>query len=434
MNFEENVFANTPSLQITATACFVVAVLHTFLAKQVAHLRHRFPEGSARHNFLHFLGEVEVVFGFWAFVFLVVSSFLVGMNSSVRYLDTVSFAEPAFVFCIMCLASTKPILDAARWAIGHAAKSLSKATSLNLALTEFFAIFAAGPILGSFITEPAAMTVSAILAKDFLDARGTSMRFRYVALGLLFVNVSIGGVFTNFAAPPVLMVAEKFGWTSAFMIANFGVKSAMSIVTSTILTTIIFRKEITLKTSQEATEAPQRSPFWLMAVHVAFMLLVVIYHKHIPFFVAIFLLFLGWVEVTKEHQSPLRLRESLLVGFFLAGLVTLGNMQAWWLKEALASLGEYQLFFGTAALTAVTDNAALTYLGSLVPTLSDAAKYMLVAGSVVGGGLTVIANAPNPVGYGILRGSFGDDGVSPLYLFLGALPFTIIALLMFGFT
>jgi Na+/H+ antiporter NhaD/arsenite permease-like protein len=434
MDFPENVFVSTPALQISATACFGAAVIHTFVAKQIAHLRHRFPEGSARHNFLHFLGEIEVVFGFWAFVFLLVSSVFVGMNSSVRYLDNVSFAEPVFVFCIMCMASTKPVLDAARWAIARAAKALSKATSLNLALMEFFTILAIGPILGSFITEPAAMTVCAILAKDFLDARGTSMRFRYAVLGLLFVNISIGGVFTNFAAPPVLMVAGKFGWNSAFMIANFGVKAAVSILLSTILTAVLFRREIALKDSREVAEVQQQSPVWLMAVHIVFMILVVIYHKHIPFFVALFLLFLGWVEVTKEYQSPLRLRESLLVGFFLAGLVTLGNMQAWWLEGALASLGEYQLFFGAAALTAITDNAALTYLGSLVPTLSEAAKYMLVAGSVVGGGLTVIANAPNPAGYGILRDSFGADGISPLYLFLGALPFTIISLLIFGFT
>ncbi len=47
-------------------------------------------------------------------------------------------------------------------------------------------------------------------------------------------------------------------------------------------------------------------------------------------------------------------------------------------------------------LTAITDNAALTYPGSLIDSMSVEAKYMLVAGAVTGGGLTVIANAPNP--------------------------------------
>jgi Na+/H+ antiporter NhaD/arsenite permease-like protein len=75
----------------------------------------------------------------------------------------------------------------------------------------------------------------------------------------------------------------------------------------------------------------------------------------------------------------------------------------------------------------VTDNAALTYLGTLVPDLTPGARYALVAGAVAGGGLTVIANAPNPAGYGLLRDSFGEDGISPLNLFLSALPFTLLA-------
>jgi Na+/H+ antiporter NhaD/arsenite permease-like protein len=87
------------------------------------------------------------------------------------------------------------------------------------------------------------------------------------------------------------------------------------------------------------------------------------------------------------------------------------------------------MFIGATALTAVTDNAALTYLGTLVPNLSDAMKYSLVAGAVAGGGLTVIANAPNPIGYGILNKNLGEDGISPLYLFLGSLPYTLIAII-----
>jgi hypothetical protein len=425
-------FTKMPSIQILGTACFALAVLHTFMAKMVSEIRHRFPEGSGLHNFFHYLGEVEVVFGFWAFVFLAITSVMVGMTPSVAFLDTINYAEPAFVFAIMCLASTRPVLDAARWLIGGIAAVIARVFFVNASLAEFFSILTIGPILGSFITEPAAMTVAAILIKEFLDARGTSAKFRYAVIGLLFVSVSIGGVFTNFAAPPVLMVAEKFGWDNWFMVTNFGVKAAAAILISTLATTLYFRKEIQLKPVAKLSDQ-KFSPVWLILVHLAFMFLVVLYHKHIPFFLALFLLFLGWYDVTKEHQEPLRLRESLLVGFFLAGLVTLGNMQAWWLQQTISLLGDYALYFGAAALTAVTDNAALTYLGSLVPTLTPSAKYMLVAGAVAGGGLTVIANAPNPAGYGILRDSFGKDGISPLYLFLGALPPTVVALLLLGF-
>jgi hypothetical protein len=172
-------------------------------------------------------------------------------------------------------------------------------------------------------------------------------------------------------------------------------------------------------------------PLWMAATHLFFLGVTVYHSHHMAFFIPLFLLFLGWCAVTEEYQSQLRLRESLLVAFFLGGLVTLGKLQGWWLQPLIEQLGDLVLFSGAIALTAVTDNAALTYLGTLVPGLSDTAKYYLVAGAVTGGGLTVIANAPNPAGYGILQKSFGEDGINPLGLLLGAIPYTIVAALMF---
>jgi hypothetical protein len=142
----------------------------------------------------------------------------------------------------------------------------------------------------------------------------------------------------------------------------------------------------------------------------------------------VFLMFLAFYKVTSEFHDKLKLTESLMVAAFLGGLVTLGGMQAWWLQPLLNSLGELPLFLGATALTGITDNAALTYLGSLVEGLSDGAKYALLAGAVAGGGLTVIANAPNPAGYGILKGTFGEEGVNPIKLLVAALPFTLVAM------
>jgi Na+/H+ antiporter NhaD/arsenite permease-like protein len=119
------------------------------------------------------------------------------------------------------------------------------------------------------------------------------------------------------------------------------------------------------------------------------------------------------------------------VAFFLAGLVVLGGQQQWWLEPLLLSMDANAVFFGATALTAITDNAALTYLGSLVPSLSEPFKYALVAGAVTGGGLTIIANAPNPAGASILKGSFEDEAIHAGGLLLGALPPTLVALLAF---
>ena len=169
----------------------------------------------------------------------------------------------------------------------------------------------------------------------------------------------------------------------------------------------------------------------LIVVHLAFLAGVVVYAHHPVVFMGLFLFFLGVAHAYQRFQNRLILREGLLVGFFLMGLVTLGTQQRWWLQEVLAGLDTTALYFGATALTAITDNAALTYLGSLVTDVDDAFKYALVAGAVTGGGLTVIANAPNPAGFAILRGSFAENTINPIGLFLAALPPTIVAVLAF---
>ena len=75
--------------------------------------------------------------------------------------------------------------------------------------------------------------------------------------------------------------------------------------------------------------------------------------------------------------------------------------------------------------------AAITYLSTLVPGFTDSLKYAVVAGAVTGGGLTVIANAPNPAGQSILK-IFFKNGVSPLGLLLGALIPTFIMFAVFS--
>ena len=70
-------------------------------------------------------------------------------------------------------------------------------------------------------------------------------------------------------------------------------------------------------------------------------------------------------------------------------------------------------------------------LASLIVGISDEAKYSLVAGAVAGGGLTVIANAPNPAGVAILRPKFEDGAIHPLGLLVAALPPTAVAALAF---
>jgi hypothetical protein len=275
------------------------------------------------------------------------------------------------------------------------------------------------------------MTLLALLLKRRYFDCGISRNLAYATLGLLFVNVSIGGTLTDFAAPPVLMVAGKWNWDMAFMFQHFGWRAAAASGVSSIMVAALFWKELSHLEVQR--DAGGGTPVWLTALHVMFLALVVAFAHHPSVFFGVFVLFLGLVTATREYQEALKLREGLLVGFFLAGLVTLGSLQVYWLKPLIQSLSGNALFFGATGLTAITDNAALTYLGSLVDGLSEELKYALVAGAVAGGGLTVIANAPNPAGVGILRDSkvFAEEGISPVGLFLGALPPTVVAIVFF---
>jgi Na+/H+ antiporter NhaD/arsenite permease-like protein len=279
------------------------------------------------------------------------------------------------------------------------------------------------------------MTISALLlSRKFFDHK-PSPKLIYATLGLLFVNVSIGGTLTHFAAPPVLMIASKWKWDTAFMLEHFGWRAALAVGFSCALYFVLFRKEFAALNALAATKAshskaPNPSahrpiPFWIVLISFGFLVWTVINSHHPPLVIAGFLFYLAFSQVT--HQDQVRLRPALLVGFFLAGLVVHGGLQEWWIEPVLRSLGRLQLFWGATVLTAFNDNAAITYLASQMPDLGDSLKYAVVTGAVTGGGLTVIANAPNPAGQSILA-KYLPDGVSPLKLFLGALiPTAIVA-------
>ena len=419
---------NPSATEVLATVFFGLAVLHTFCVKRFAHWAHRFPSESVRENLLHFLAETEVVFGLWAAaLFLGIAAINGSFEGAVQYVESLNFTEPKFVFVIMVVAATRPVVRLAETLISLAARLIPARESVSF----YLAALSLGPLLGSFITEPAAMTLLALLLKRRYFDRGIGRKLAYATLGLLFVNVSIGGTLTHFAAPPVLMVAAKWNWGFAFMFERFGWRAAAACGVSTAIVAAIFWRE--LNRLEVERDLGGRMPDWLTGMHVAFLATVVAFAHHPDVFFGVFVLFLGLTTATREYQEALKLREGLLVGFFLAGLVTLGSLQAYWLKPLIQSLNGNALFFGATALTAITDNAALTYLGSLVNGLSDELKYALVAGAVAGGGLTVIANAPNPAGIGILQDAkvFKEEGISPLGLFLGALPPTVVAIAFF---
>jgi len=410
--------------ELVAAILFALAILHTFLAPKIASMGHRYP---SHQGLFHLLGEVEAVFGIWSGVLLLFLFVTGGFAAGTGYIDARNFTEPLFVIAIMVVAGSKPVLHVAKLAVTGIATQVPLPRTVAL----YWLILVLVPLLGSFITEPAAMTLAAFMLRDRFYKAGMTSRLRYATIGVLFVNVSIGGVLTPYAAPPVLMVAAKWNWDVGFMITHFGWRSALAaVVNATIVTAMFFSEIKSLKATHDGTSEGKIPPTVCLA-HLALLAGVVVFAHHPALFMGFLLMFLGVASAYPQHQDRLILREALMVGFFLAGLVVLGGMQQWWLQPLLLSMSPDQVYFAATALTAITDNAALTYLGSLVPGLSPEFKYMLVAGAITGGGLTVIANAPNPAGYSILKRYFDDEHISPLWLLCAALGPTITAIVTF---
>ncbi|HEV7815855.1 MAG TPA: putative Na+/H+ antiporter [Janthinobacterium sp.] len=414
------------TIQLTGAIIFGLALLHTFAAKAVEALAHRYPRHA---GLFHLLGEVEVVFGFWAFILIVLMAFLEGGAGATAYAESRQYREPLFVFAVMVVAASRPVLDTVQRLLGGLARLAPLRTELALAWLGLALV----PLTGSFITEPAAMTLAALMLAPQIFRQGMPEWLKYAALGVLFVNISIGGTLTSYAAPPVLMVASTWGWDSAFMAAHFGWKAGIAVLLNASGVCLLLRRHLQPAAAAADSGAPAPLPIpWPVAlVHLLLLAGVVAFAHHPVLFLGLFLLFLGFTQAYERYQNPLILKEGLLVGFFLAGLVVLGGMQQWWLQPIISSLRPLALFFGTLGLTALTDNAALTYLGSLIDGIPAQSQYMLVAGAVAGGGLTVIANAPNPAGVALLRRGFNDESIGAVGLLLGALVPTVVAALAF---
>ena len=415
---------NPTTVQIVAAIIFAVAVVHTFSGKFFEGLAHRHP---AHAGIFHLLGEVEAVFGFWALVLIAFMAVAVGPQQSLEYLNSRNFTEPLFVFVIMVIAASRPILKVSLGCVDVVAKMLP----MHRQVSTFFVALSLLPLLGSFITEPAAMTLAALLLRERFYNPGLSNRLKYLTLGVLFVNVSIGGTLTPYAAPPVLMVAATWNWDLMFMITNLGWRSAIAVIINALALTLIFRSELSRIPLIEKRDDENRIPVALVVTHILFLVGVVLAAHHAVVFMGLFLFFLGIVTAYNRWQDRLILREGMMVGFFLAGLVVLGGQQQWWLQPALSAMSPTAVYYGATALTAITDNAALTYLGSLVEGLTDEFKLSLVAGAVTGGGLTVIANAPNPAGYSILKSRFDNEEIGAGGLFAAAFVPTLVAIAAF---
>ncbi len=451
---------------LAATIIFFLAILHTFMAPKISsyahHLEKKHKESLRARKFriehpeqrlpvsftstiLHFLGEVEVVFGLWVIPFALVCIKYYSIEDFLKYVDhDVVFTEALFVAVVMVIAASRPIYRLAE-------NLLKKGAALGNGTPAawWLSVLCIAPLLGSFITEPAAMTLAAILLSKKIYQLKPSVGLCYATLALLFVNVSVGGTLTHFAAPPIVMISEKWDFGLTHMFLNFGWKAIVGIIIANILYFMLFRKEFRrleeVQRSQMAFEhavpttwedRQDNIPVWVYLVSIGFLGWTVYFNHHPALFIGGFMFFLGFTLATPQYQNHVTIKVPLLVAFFLAGLVTLGGVQGWWMEpvlQALSEMGATATMSLASILTAFNDNASVTYLASTVPGLQDQIKYAIVAGAVTGGGLTVIANAPNPAGQAIL-GKYFKGGINAIKLFAWAFIPTVIMFLLFILT
>ena len=452
--------AATDPFNVAASLIFLIAILHTFVAgtfrkwahdeEEKHHARiireqrtaeakpHEDAEDdvSFKATIYHFLGEIEAVFGIWVIALIGAGMWFHSWDDVKNYLGhDVNFTEPLFVVVIMAIAASRPVLLFSEMCLERVARLMGGTVA-----AWWISVLTVAPLLGSFITEPAAMTIAAMILRRKLYPLEPSQTVAYGTLGLLFVNISIGGTLTNFAAPPILMVASTWDWSSSLVLMNLGWKCLIAILLANTAYFSIFRKELDRLehvAHPELDGLPPRwverddpVPAWVTLSHLTALAWTVLTAHYPPLFIGGFLFFMAFVQATGHHQNAIILRTPVLVGFFLAALVIHGGCQSWWIEPILTSdIHPIALLFGSAALTAFNDNAAITYLASQAPGLSDYAKYVIVAGAVAGGGMTIIANAPNPAGQSIL-GRYFKGGISPAKLALAAFPATTLALVI----
>ncbi|MBL0691652.1 MAG: DUF1646 family protein [SAR324 cluster bacterium] len=441
---------------LVVSITFLLAIIHTFLAgkfrrmamiidrKKVSQIKTlkaakklpaSHPEHSTLGEVLYFLGEVEIVLSIWVMVLGVLFLFYKDWYSFLHYLENdVVFTEPLFVMVIMSIAGTRPITYSAEAILTRLAKRL-KFIFKTYSGSFWFVILFIGGLLGSFITEVAAITIAALLISSIIFSHTSNTKFKYITLGILLVNISIGGALTHFAAPVILIVADKWNLTMSYMLGNFGAPILLSTFTTTLLGYLFFKKEFkkidhAIKKEKKDSTIEERIPIWIIIVHYMLILWSVINVHHPILFFGGYLLLLGFMMATKPYQKTLDVRSPLLIGLFLAGLIIHGGLQAWWIVPVLSHIDSNAIFWGSLALSTVNDNAGVTFLSSLIPNIPEITKQAVIAGALSAGGLTILANAPNPTAFSILNKNF-DNGINHFWLFLAALPPTIIAVLFF---
>lgn len=431
-------------LQIFFSIIFVCAIIHTFLTSTFYSLHEKYKKKTSkdlekrkRYRLLsevyYFLSEVELVFGFWIVPLIVGLLFTSEIDQTILYLRTRDYTYAIYMTVVVVFASTRPVVIFAEKVLEYISR-----LGGNNAKSWWWTILTVGPILDIILKEPGAMTISSILLAKTCFPFIKDTKFRYATLALLFINISLCGLLAPYTSRSLFLVATQENWNTGYTIVRFGWKAIMILLINNSLYYYFFKKHFAKDSSSIAVllakEQKESPPLWLTMIHLLFLAGIVLSSEYPPIFLGIFFLFLGVHKATSHYQGreqgPLNLKPAIFVGFFFASLLIHGELQSWWAVRFLQNIGFAQGLLISTLLSSVVDNAVVLYFLDQIKPLSEAALYAIVVGALSSGGLTLMANAPNLIGYSNLRVFFGGK-ISLVALFLAALPLTLISLFVF---
>lgn len=431
-------------IEIFTFIIFALAIIHAFLTHYFYALHEKYKIKANRvskqqkfylslSEICYFFSEIEIVFGFWI-IPLVLGLFLfLGVQETLHYLTSRDYTYALYMAVVVAFVSTRPIIQCAERLLAYISR-----LGGNSVKTWWWTILTLGPFLDIFLKEPGAMTITSILMAKTCFPFVKSRKFRYGTLALLFLNISLGGLFSPYTSRSLFLVAQLEKWDLAYTLMHFSWKALIVILLNTGLTYFVFRKKFPKDSSALLTflenEKREHIPIWLTIIHLGLFLAIILSSEYPPIFLGVFFIFIGIHKVTHHYQGheqgPLQLKPAIAVGFFFASLLIHGELQEGWVLKFLSDLNFEGALAISTFLSSIIDNAIVLYFLDQIKPLKDPVLYAIIAGSLSAAALTVMANGPNLIGYTILKKFFGGN-ISPFQLFLAGLPLTILSLLIF---
>lgn len=427
------------TLLIGSGFIFLLAIIHTFLTPKLFFLSERFrhkqlifTESSKKYYMLSeligILSKVEIVFFVWAIPLFFLFWISEGFKLTITYFDTRNYSFPIYIMTIVVLTTSKPIIDFADRILTFLAK-----LGPNTPKMWWWALLLGSPLIACLVKEPGAMIIGSTLLLRKFYYLTPSRSFRYATMGLLFSNISMGGLLTPVSSRAFMLVQSSLNWKPGFLLAQFSWKAFIAIILSTTIYYVIFRKEFDKlpSTVRDRINFKYAIPWWISATHILFLAAILWIKPASVILAAFFVLFLLFHKMTVFYQNPLHLDKMALLGLFYTGVLIHGDLQGKWISLIMEKLPGLGVLIVSFILSACMDNSIAHYLAMNVTSSSDCYRYLVVAGVTAAGGLTLLANSANLLGYTVLKTSFLS--ISFVKLFYYGLTPSLVALTIFWF-